>query len=236
MVQKREAPVSAGAECNVKSRKKNQRKPANGARARTQRFPGAEELARIQANPEFAKAYKAIARHQKGEWVGQDLSGTFAARACLAVLPVPQSRNFREGIWLQGTGKSWKTLTEFPGRLQRMADDIEILNTKFFGIPEACENPTLASFYQLPTILRSYAETLSRRTTRIPKAFPAAPRSRRLSELSNFAMWFTGKNRDKEIVELLNAAAIAMGYESMPGFDATQLAQARYRRNKRRKT
>jgi hypothetical protein len=208
MVQKRESPVSAGAGRNVKRRKKYKRKPANGGRAKTPKFPDAEKLL---ANPRFADA-------------------------CFVVAMLAAPRKSREEIWLQRTGKSWKALTEFPGRLQRMADEIESLNTKFFGIPEACENPTLASFYQLPTILRSYAQTLSRRTTRIPKAFPALTRSRWLSRISNLTKWATGKCSDKETTELLNDAAAAMGYEDMPGFDALQLEQVRYRQKKRRKT
>jgi hypothetical protein len=219
-----------------KSRKKNKSNAAKRARSKTLRFPKAEELARIQANPRFAKAYKAIARHQKGNWVGQDLSGPFAVRACLAVLPVTQSREFREGIWLKGMGMSWKSLYELPRRLHRMADTIKSLNRKFFGISEANVNSLFVSFYGIPTILQSYAETLSGHTARIQKGFHPPPRSRRLYELSDFAKKATGQYRDRELVELLDAAAIAMGYKNLPEFDAMQLVQARYRQNKRRET
>jgi hypothetical protein len=116
-----------------------------------------------------------------------------------------------------------------------MADEIESLNTKFFGVSEACENPTLAGFHRLPTILRSYANTLNRRAKGIPKAFPPPTRWRWCFRVSDSTNWATGRFRDEEVAKILNDAATAMGYENMPGFDALQLAQARYRQKKRGK-
>jgi hypothetical protein len=185
-------------------------------------------VAYVQANPDFAKAYQAIAKHQQGQAKGQDLSDSFAVRACLAVLPVPHSRRWREEIWLKATGKSWKALTEFPRRLQKMADEIESLNANFLSIPVACDNPMLANIGQLPTVLRSYAEVLSHRTMRIPKGFLSPSRSRRLVELSHFARATTGRYCDSEIADLLNATSIAMGCENLAGIDALDLAQARH--------
>lgn len=159
----------------------------------------------------------------------QDLSGAFAVRACLAVLPTPHSREWREGIWLRATDKSWKGLTDLPRRLQKMADEIGSLNTNFFCIPDGCANQTLVSFYRLPTVLRSYATALNHRTTIISKAIDPPSHSRRLVELSNFTKLVTGRYRDREVAELLNAAAITIGYENARGFDALHLMQARHR-------
>lgn len=92
-----------------------------------------------------------------------------------------------------------------------------------------CDNPTLVNFYQLPTVLRSYAEVLNHRTTRIPKGFLSPSRSRRLVELSHFAKAMTGRYCDGEVADLLNATAIAMGCENLAGIDALDLAQARHR-------
>jgi hypothetical protein len=184
----------------------------------------------LQAHPEFVKAYGAIAKHQQGVWAGQDLSGAFAVRACLVVLPVPSSGKWREEVWLQGTGKSWKALKKFPARLLRMADEIEKLNTNFFRIPDACTNPTWLSLCQLPTSLRSNAETLNRHETIISKAFRSPSESSRVVELLNFAKWTTGRDRVREVAKLLNAAALAMKCENK--FDATHLIQARYRYRK----
>ena len=191
----------------MKSRKKNNRTPAKYARTNTPKFPNAEELL---ANFEFAQA-------------------------CLAVTIWANPSKSREEIWLQGTGESWKVLTGFPKRLEGMADEIENLNRNFFRIPEACVNPTLVNLLEVPIVLRSYAEALRYRTTRIQKAFPRASRSKQLSRICNLIKETTGK-RDEEIAKLLGDAAKAMGYEDMPGFDALQLAQARYRQTKRRKT
>lgn len=202
--------------------------PRASARTKTPRLPDAKLVAYVQANPDFAKAYQAIAKHQQGQAKGQDLSDSFAVRACLAVLPVPHSRRWREEIWLKATGKSWKALTEFPRRLQKMAGEIESLNANFFSIPVACDNPTLVNFCQLPTVLRSYAEVLSHRTMRIPKGFLSPSRSRRLVELSHFARAMTGRYCDREIADLLNATAIAMGCVNLAGIDALDLAQARH--------
>jgi len=203
--------------------------PRASARAKTPRLPDAKLVAYVQENPDFAKAYQAIAKQQQGQAKGQDLSDSFAVRACLAVLPVLHSRRWREEIWLKATGKSWKALTEFPRRLQKMAGEIESLNANFFSIPAACDNPTLVNFYQLPTLLRSYAEVLSQRTMRIPKGFLSPSRSRRLVELSHFAKAMTGRYCDAEIADLLNATAIAMGCDNLAGIDALDLAQARHR-------
>jgi hypothetical protein len=49
------------------------------------------------------------------------------------------------------------------------------------------------------------------------------------SELSHFTCLITGAHLDPEVAELLNATAIAAGYESLAKFDATQITQARYR-------
>lgn len=208
----------------MKSRENNKRKPTERAKAKTPILLDAAEIAR---SPQFTKAYKAIAKHQTGMWAGQDLSGAFAVRACWAVLPIPLSRKWLENVWLRGTGKSWKALKEYPGRLKRMADEIESLNARFLAIPEGCENPTLVNFSQLPVNLRAYAETLGNRTSRIPKTFRPPSRSRRLVELLNFAGWVADAHRDREVADLLSAAAEAMGYDEI--FDATQLAQARNR-------
>lgn len=199
------------------------------ARTKTPRLPDAKLVAYVQANPDFAKAYLAIAKHQQGQAKGQDLSDSFAVRACLAVLPVPHGRKWREEIWLKATGKSWKALTEFPRRLQKMAGEVESLNANFLSIPAACDNPTLVNFYQLPTVLRSYADVLSHRTMRIPKGFLSPSRSRRLVELSHFAKAMTGRYCDGEIADLLNATAIAMGCENLAGIDALDLGEARHR-------
>lgn len=203
--------------------------PHASARAKTTKLPDAKLVAHVQANPDFAKAYQAIAKHQQGQAKGQDLSDSFAVRACLAVGPVPHSRRWREEIWLKATGKSWKALTEFPRQLQKMAGEVESLNANFFSIHGACDNPTFVNFHQLPTVLRSYAEVLSHRTTRIPKGFLSPSRSRRFVELSHFAKAMTGRYCDTEIAELLNATAIAMGCENLAGIDALDLAQARHR-------
>jgi hypothetical protein len=219
-----------------KSKKKNKRIPSKRPWVKTLRSLDADEVALVQANARYARAYKGIATHQKGMWLGQDLSGAFAVRACLAVLPVTHSIRWREGIWLQGTGRSWKALTEFPTRLQRVADEIENLNAKFFCISEACRNPTLVSFNRVPMILRSYAETLGRRAARIPKAFPMPRRGKWVSELSTFTMLVTGRFCDKEVAELLNGASTALDLEKDPHFDALTIAQARSRLNKKSKT
>jgi len=159
--------------------------------------------------------------------MGQDLSGAFGIRAYLAVLQAPRSRQWREEVWLQGTGKSWKALREFPARLQRVADEIESLNTNFFRIPEGCANSVLIKLSELPAGLRSYAEMVKSRETRIPKAFLAPTHSRRLVELSNFAKWITGSYHDKEMAAILTGVAIAI--KSNAEFYAMDLSQARYR-------
>lgn len=117
-----------------------------------------------------------------------------------------------------------------------MADTIKSLNKDFFGISEACVNPLLDNFYGLPTVLQSYAETLGRQMARIPNAFPAPRRGKRVSELSSFTVMVTGRFRDKEVAELLNGAASALDKEQQAHFDALTIAQARSRFNLGSKT
>ena len=107
-----------------------------------------------------------------------------------------------EEIWLKATGKSWKALTDFPRRLQKMAGEVESLNANFFSIPGAGDNPALVSFHQLPTVLRSYAEVLSHHTMRIPRGLLSPSRSRRIVELTHFAKAMTGRYCDREIADL----------------------------------
>ena len=216
-----------GQRCNVKSRENNRRTPTQRTRAKTPRLPDAQELGCVQANPRFARAYTELAKRQIGQWAGQDLSGPFAVRACLVVLPVPSSRNWREDVWLNGASKSWKALTEFPDRLNKIAEEIETLNAKFLAIPENCKNPFLVKHIELPTALRTYGEALRHRTAGIVKGFAAPSSSRRIVELLNFSTAMTGRDRVKDCAELLNGAAEALGRE--PKFDATHLIQARSR-------
>jgi len=150
------------------------------------------------------------------------------------VLPTTKSRRWREEVWLRTT-KSWKSLKEFPERLQKIAVEIEGLNRNFFCIPDDCENPTLSSFSELPSILRNYAGVLNHRATIISKNFHPHSRSRRVVELSKFTRLITGLYLDPEVAELLNSSAIAMGYENLAQFDATKITQARHRYRSRQK-
>jgi hypothetical protein len=196
-------------------------------KTKTVLFPDAKQLAAIGADPDFERAYAALAKKQKGPWVGENLSGAFAVRASLVVLPAPNKGEFRERTFLEGTGKSWKAMTEFSERLVKMAFEIEALNARFFSIPEGTENPTHIGFRQLPINLRCYGTALNSRLELIKKRFKPRSQSNRMAELSHFTKQVTGAYLDREVAELLNATAFLMEYE--PDFDALKLSQARNR-------
>jgi len=186
-------------------------------------------------------------RLQTEAWARVDLSHELTGLACLAVFTGLEDRKSWEGMWLQGTGKTWKALKEFPGRLRRMADEVERLNANQFFRPKVFINPTLVSsdrhqavtkmksFYQLPTVLRSYAEALSQHSAKVPRKFPPRPwgRSRWVCELSDLTELATGKPHHEQVASLLSAAANVLNEKV--AVDAVNIAETRSRRKKRTK-
>jgi hypothetical protein len=206
-----------------------------------------EKVNRVRRSPRFENALGAItacATPQVREH-GMDLAGTLAALACIEVYK-KRGRGTKslEKLWAIGTGKTWKALGEFPDRLRRVAKEVEQINMSPLFAPAAYVNvKTIQAdifrkrLEQLPGIMNFYATGLEMHMTRVPKywdqAFPPSPQgpSQTLLILSYTVKVCTGKWRDTQVADLLNAAAIALAENRE--FEALTIAQARARFKKR---
>ena len=196
----------------------------------------------------FENALAAIAQNQSEQVSkrGMDLSGSLAAFACLEVSNKRgRGKKSFQKLAALGTGKTWKALIEFPERVRHMARDVEQLNlSPFFAPPIFANADNLKAqmarkyFKMLPGIMLVCAAGLEAHIKRVPgffeKSFPRSSGgpSQSLLLLSYTVKVATDKWRDKEVAELLNATAIALGENRE--FDALTIAQARSRFKKRK--
>jgi hypothetical protein len=212
-----------------------------------------EREGRVRQSPRFERALKAITDCQK-EWPrGGDLAGPLAKFACLAVSPNRLRRSSREKLWSLETGKTWKALKDFPKRLRYMADEVKRVNASLFFSPAQIANAkTLKAeivrrrFNQLPGIMHVFAAALEAHIARVPdltaRSFPQSSgggHSQWVLLLSYTVKLATGKWRDREVAELLNVAARALGEvrpQEEDRFDPLTIAQARSRFKKKPKT
>lgn len=196
-------------------------------------------IERLSRAHEFQKKLCSITTLQAGHWEGQHYLRELTVLACRAVSPHQGRPEALERNWASNTGKPWKTLKEFPERLIRMADEVERINAgdpAFFArrpqwnvdrnessnLREVCE--------QLPASMRSYAKALRERNSYVAKVTPRSGRLNALLDLSEIVKLLTGGYRDRQVAELLNAAADTLHERAQ--FDALNIAQARSRRRK----
>jgi hypothetical protein len=198
----------------------------------------------VESNLRFKEACKAIARLQRDPFQCLDLSSLLAFLACTGVSRQGGARKTWEKLWSVGTGKTWKALKDFPCRLRGLADEVERINSSIFFAPQQYVTAETVKativrrrFSELPVVLRLYGSALEQHVRRVPgliaQNFPPSPRgySKSIFKLSELVKGATGRYHDKEVTELLNAAAVALG-ETFE-MSALDLAQARSRRKKR---
>jgi hypothetical protein len=224
-----------------------------------------ERFSRLESDTEFCKAIKAFGEmskvNQDGLWpeiYAAFVNNLFPLLACLSISHGPTRKTKGRKppgeswnrIFAFGTGKTWKALTEFPQRLRQVADEIERLNGSHWFNPEFTlrqEDPVgrvlVKRFKTLPGYLRAYAHITEKRAKWLLEMrrqfYPTTKGfSQYVFRLSEFVKLMTGKFHDKEVVDLLNAAAWALGEEANgePRFHELALVQARYRRRKTRNT
>jgi hypothetical protein len=202
-----------------------------------------ERIDHLEASSRFGKACKAIARLQRDPYQGFDYSFLLAYLACRGVSRQRMSRKTWQKVWTVGTGKTWKSLKDFPKRLRGLADEVERINSSSFFAPREYVNRKTVKativrgrLSELPGVLRLYATALEQHLCRVPdliaQSFPPPPRGHSTSifDLAEFVKGLTGRPHDKEVTELLNAAGEALGEKC--DLDALDLAQARSRRKK----
>ena len=210
-----------------------------------------EKMICLQKNADFERAVRTITdcqrevtREVKG--FTEVIANLLATFACLAVCcNRGAQRKAWEKVWPMDTGKTWKALREFPGRLQGMAKEVEqVIASPIFAAATFTKEKTVMGemvrkhLHLLPGTMRLCAMALEAYIVRVPdltaEAF-SAPRggNEALLKLSEVAEMATGKWHDREVAEVLNAAARALGKERE--FDALTIAQARSRRRKMKK-
>jgi hypothetical protein len=169
-----------------------------------------------------------------------DFSRELTTWACRAVSPNQGRPAFLDDYWARGTGKTWKSLKEFPRRLMDLADEIERVNTAdplFYARRRGKDLERFAllrlgqSCKGLPIMIRDYSEALRERNATVTAATPRSGSQNALFQITEVVKWSTGKPHDKEVSELLNVVAEALGEDKR--FDATSIAQARSRSRKK---
>jgi hypothetical protein len=146
---------------------------------------------------------------------------------CLVVVPPRANRAARATLaksWVTETGKTWKALREFPTRIKGMAGQIDRMNAHPF-----------LRLKELPTIMRRDAEQLAERlkifSQVLAEAFPQTPPS--LHDLMSIVENWTGRAHDRQVIELLNAADVALNpKQSKPRFDTQKLLDLRSRQKR----
>lgn len=204
-------------------------------------------VALVNSDRKFCKALDVLKAHQPEPIVKELLGSWLPVLACLAV---PRKggggKKTLQKIWASESGKTWKALREFPARLRGVADEVERINESDFLSPstwirddETKARIVKSHFLRLPGILRVYAAYLHKLLVeKMPatwgRHFPSGPRghSQSLFYLSHLVKACTGRFHDKDVCDLLDAAACVLGVNYQ--FDPTLLAQARGRRARKR--
>jgi hypothetical protein len=208
--------------------------------------------ARVMANSNFRKALTAITELQAMPEGIQNYSEMFCSLlvwlAILAVTPKSGNRAIWEKFWSWKTGKTWRQLEDFPDRIDKMANEVELVKrSPFFAPATFITGKTLKGrvarqrVEQLPGIMRFYAEGLRRQIKQAPMLMSKISRPIQrgddtLATLSFVIGIITGKPRDRLGAELVNAASNALGEDENRQIDALTIAQARFRWKKYKKS
>lgn len=204
-----------------------------------------ERFEKLEADKEYLRALHSITNLQQPAVQTVDFSPIIQILVIGAVHRGGIPRNTWKKLWTLGTGKSWEALKDLPDRIQRMARAIEGVNKSQFFAPSQFANAetTVARvlrgrFSDLPVTLDMYAEALRLHIERIPKLTakihptPAPGEySELVFQLSRLVKAITGSDHDRQVADLLNSAANALGEKNFR-LDPLDLNQARYRRRK----
>jgi hypothetical protein len=199
-----------------------------------------KKVDQLLRDPEFLRRLNAITALQDKRRYAFDLSRELTTYACTAVSSHQGRPAFLNHYWARGTGKTWKSLAEFPNRLQRLADEVKCINKADRLFYARRRGRDLSRFelqrleqecIQLPTMLRVYAEALRERNATVTTATPRSGSSEGLFQLSSLVRFLSGAYHDQQLAELLNTVAHVLGEQKQ--FDAISVAQARSRHRKR---
>lgn len=186
----------------------------------------------LRHNHEVNKAMDAL---EKAAGLKDSETAVLEELATWAVIAVmkPARRAYWEGVFSSDTGKSWKALTEFPERIRRMAGELDALRSSLWFAPvEEGESPSL------PSRLNDCADRIESQMEKIPMLENRALRrgtSQWKVQLSKRVKALTGRFRDREVAQLINAVDLALNGEGKDdsGVDAQTLTDLRSRRNRK---
>jgi hypothetical protein len=184
----------------------------------------------------FGSALAGILDKRLEKYRDEDLVSLIDFIAFLAAFCVQRrvSRETRDWMFTLGTRKTLKALREFPDRLRRMADEVEqVRRGLWFGGPYSENSSQERMFALLPGNMRTAAAHLDKVIRQLPSLLAkVAPAKRGHSEwvpyLSEIVKMFTGRYRDAEVSELLNAASVALSMDAQ--FNIQTLVDLRQRR------
>src|SRR6266705_2096581 len=83
------------------------------------------QITLLEGNDRFFRALRAILKNRQPWCTDTDLSGLLCFFVVNAVRDQGLRRQTRESFWSLQTGKTWKALKDFPGRLRNMAAEVE---------------------------------------------------------------------------------------------------------------
>lgn len=185
-----------------------------------------DNVARLKSDSRFSSAAETLGRFRRDTFKDLPVVELLPVLACLAIMTKSKScrRETWEPLWAAGTGKTWKALKDFPRRIRGIADEVERVNSPPFFNPSfwITKETTQAKivrgrFTQLPGLLRLYATSVEFLVERLPALTARAYPPSRYGHfdfvflLSGSIKMTTGRFRDREVAELLNAAALALG-------------------------
>ena len=177
--------------------------------------------------------------------------------ACLAVkhrkrMDGTPKENY-ERRWAQDTGKTWKALAEFPGRLRGMAEEVKGLSGSPFFDPARTTTTMIPDgkhwdfakreLSMLHLFLEGYSYWLDERvkcvSTFMKHFYRRVPRgtlSLFTLNVSKEVKLMTGRFHDREVADLLNAADFVLNPDiakSGPRFDEQSIALMRSRQKRK---
>jgi hypothetical protein len=203
----------------------------------------AEKLTKLDADPRFQRSIQAIHRRRRDIMKDAPFDPIFSLCAILIVSKWP-SIGLMEKFWSHGTGKTWKSLCDFPMRLRRMAEEVKQVQAAPHFAPDSSiygQSPLAKNIKhrirELPLNLDVFAKHIEVILERLRKTHVSKSSLKRkfrepwASQLSELVNALTTGYRDKEVAELLNSAAAALNEDF--AVDALALAQARSKRKKK---
>jgi hypothetical protein len=201
------------------------------------------KFARLDADTKFQRSMQAIQRLRQDVIKDTSFDPIFRLYAALIVTKWP-SRKLMEKFWAYGTGKTWKSLNDFPMRLRRMAEELKQVQAWLHFEPESsmCAQSPLAEnikrgIWELPLNLGVFATHIEVILEKLPKSSTSkGPPQRKFhepwtSQLSEIVKALTKRYCDREVADLLNSAAIALNEK----FTIEPFALAQARRNRKTK-